>query len=236
MTLRYSILAIATIFTLPVLWSQANADAQTNTTGYTIPDYTLSPDLKYGVTVPDADGDDSNNRLVEMKTRKVLAVIQGETQFSHMTWDDGTPPRWSTDSSLLLWRVEDKWNAATVTAVKLDGDKVAWQLDILLVAQKAILNRTRKAKPREYEAIKKDHAGWGGAYPDGFAVDVYAGGIGDGPISLPLAVHADLASDTKGMNLPSDMSAQLDGVVDKEGKFTVTKFCVSRTVPPARKW
>jgi hypothetical protein len=235
-TRRLSKLAGGIIFVFAFLGFDGNAPAQAASPGPTIPDYTLSPNHKYGVTVPSEDGDETQNRLVEVQTKKTIAVIQGDTQFSHMAWDDGTPPRWSIDSSLLLWRVEDKWNAATVTALKLDGNKVAWQIDIFRVAQQAILTRTRQAKPHEYDAIKKDHSGWGSAYPDGFAVDVYAGGIGDGPISLPLTVHADLTSDTKGMNLPRDMSSQLDGVVDKDGKFTITKFRVGLPTIPPRKW
>jgi hypothetical protein len=81
---------------------------------------------------------------------------------------------------------------------------------------------------------------WGSAYPDGFAVDVYAGDYdGKRPLLFPLPVHVDLTSDTKAFDPQSKkarIDAQLDGVVDEDGKFTVLKFHLGRSAQLPRYW
>ena len=55
--------------------------AQIAPTGYTIPDITLSPDHRYGVTVPGLDTPNPHNSLIEIKTGRVLAEIQATTGY-----------------------------------------------------------------------------------------------------------------------------------------------------------
>ena len=51
--------------------------AQIAPTGYTIPDITLSPDHRYGVTVPGLDTPNPHNSLIEIKTGRVLGSCRG---------------------------------------------------------------------------------------------------------------------------------------------------------------
>ena len=203
---------------------------------YTIPAYTLSPNHRYGVTVPQWEHSDEidnpRNKVVEVKTGRVLAVIHTETGWDHSGhYVSVLPSRWSPDGSLLLWHVDGKWSPTALVLLKIEDGTVKWQIDLLKTAQQAILTRTRKAKPHEYLAAMKANAGNGSAYPDGFTVDVFCAGGESGdscslPVSLPLKVHADLTSDPKGIGFEyiTKLDAHLDAVVDKNGKFTVTEF------------
>ena len=80
--------------------------------GFAVPVSTLSPDKRYGVLAPDLDHYDDaatqQNKLVEVKTGRVLAVIQAETGMVHMNHNGILPSRWSADGSLLLWKVDGK--------------------------------------------------------------------------------------------------------------------------------
>jgi len=72
--------------------STAAAAAQTVPTGYKIPDITLSPDHRYGVTVPDLDTPNPHNSLIEIKTGRVLAVIQADTGYERANHINLLPP------------------------------------------------------------------------------------------------------------------------------------------------
>jgi hypothetical protein len=200
--------------------------------GYSIPDVTLSPDHRFGVTVPQLDyfesdlknSDDPCNSVVEVKTGKVVGVIKADTGWDHMNHGEVLPTRWSPDESLLLWEVSSKWCPDALVLLKLQGGAVKWQIDLLTTAQQAILTRTKKARPEKYLAAMKENADDGSAYPDGFTVDVYASGTGDEPVSLPLMVHANLTSNPKEFEGVTELDAHLDAMVDKNGKFTVTGF------------
>jgi hypothetical protein len=78
---------------------------------YSVPDYTLSPDGRYGVMLPDEDTEWPNgaNKLVEMNSGKVVAVLEGV-----IGWDDPLhlhrsmrydPMKavWSANGSALCW-------------------------------------------------------------------------------------------------------------------------------------
>jgi hypothetical protein len=81
--------------------------------GFGVERSSLSPDKRYGVLAPDLDHYDDaathQNKLVEVKTGRVLAVIQAETGMVHMNHGGILPSRWSADGSLLLWKVDGKW-------------------------------------------------------------------------------------------------------------------------------
>ena len=205
--------------------------------GYTIPDSTLSPDHRYGVTVPSLDTDNPQNKLVEVKTGRVLAVIQADTGYEHANHVDLLPSRWSSDGSFLLWEVDGKWCDAALVLLKLQKGAVKWQLDLLKTGQQAILTRTQQARPKQYLAEKKKNKGNGSAYPDGFTVDVAAESNEGTPLSFPLVVHVYLTSNPKGIEdrTRTELNARLDAVVDMEGKFNVTKFYLG-TEPPAPRW
>lgn len=212
---------------LPFLMISACALGQNIPKGYIVPDSTISPDHRYGVTVPlIAENDESakvKNSLVELKTGRVLAVIRAETGWDHMN-HGGVDPKWSKDGSLLLWMVDGKWCPRALVLLKLADGKVLWQTDILSAGQQAILVRTKKAAAEKYAAAKKANADNGSAYPDGFTVDVEAAD----PLSLPLHIQVTLTSNPKELPDLPNLDSHLEGVVDSDGKFIVKSFHLGR--------
>lgn len=197
--------------------------------GFTIPAFTLSPNKRLGVLVPDEQRYDAGekNKLVEVSTGRVLAVIVGEPGMEHMNHGGVDPTRWSADSSLLLWRVDGKWFPRALVLIKLNGGKVQWQLDLLKTAQQEILARARQAAPKNYAAAKKQNTGNGSAYPEGFTIDVKTDGEEETSVALPLRVHVTLTSNPKGIeDYPENaqLDANLEGEVGADGKFKVLKF------------
>lgn len=61
-----------------------NVAAQNIPKGFVVPKCTLSPDGRYGVTVPilfqHEDSEDPKNSVIELKTGKVIAVIDTSLQ------------------------------------------------------------------------------------------------------------------------------------------------------------
>ena len=193
--------------------------------GFTIPKNTLSPDKRFGILVPDEKSYDAGekNKLVEVSTGRVLAVIEGEPGMEQMNHGGVAPTRWSKDGSLLLWHVEGKWFPRALVLIKLDGDKVQWQLDLLKAGQQEILARTREAAPKQYAAAKKRNAGSGSDLPDGFVINVATDGEEGSPVSLPLQANVDLTSNPKAM--PGEaLNSTLEGEVGKDGEFKVLNF------------
>lgn len=240
---RLRTLACLLLFAVP-----GGVVGQTLPKGVTLPASTLSPDGRYGVTVPSlsdypddgkfADNDEPHNQLVDASTGQTLATIHAETGWDRMDRGRVLPARWSPDGALLLWEVEGRWSPTALVLLKVQANKVQWELDVLDAMQKAILTRTREAAPRKYAAAMRRNKGNGSAFPDGFTVNVRAAGDkergGDGddvrgkPISLPLRVHAELTSDPKQMGGPKNtrLDSELDGVINQEGKLRVSHFHV----------
>ena len=150
--------------------------AQIAPTGYTIPDITLSPDHRYGVTVPGLDMPNPHNSLIETKTGRLLAEIQAATGYEQANHISLLPSRWTRDNSYLLWEVDGKWCDTALVLLKLENGNVEWQRDLLTIGQQAILARTKQAAPGKYRDAKEQNKGNGSAYPDGFTVDVVAEG------------------------------------------------------------
>ena len=176
--------ALSTVTLLASLLA-TNVDGQNTTPppGFTIPETTLSPNKRLGVLVPDLERYEAGgkNKLVEVETGRVLEEIKAEAGLVYMN-HGGIAPLWSTDSSLLLWKVEGKWFPRALVLLKLKDGAVQWQEDLLKAGQREILARTRQVAPKKYAAAKKQNAGKGDAYPDGFTVDVVAG-EGEAPTS-----------------------------------------------------
>ncbi len=204
-----------------------------------------SPDGHYGVTVPklnpDAPDQDTKllepkNSLIDLKTGRLLAAIQTEfTGYDHMNHDEILPSRWSKDGTLLLWEMDGKWSRSALVLLKIDGDRVPWQTDVLKVAQQTLLLRTKQAAPRAYAKWKKANAemadgvdGRPTAYPEGFSIEVEA----SGPIILPLHVRAELTSEAKlGTNGYRQLQSHLEGQVDRDGKLIVKSFHLGPSHP-----
>jgi hypothetical protein len=215
--------------------STGEAAAQTVPTGYKIPEITLSPDHRFGVTVPDLDTPNPHNSLIEVKTGRVLAEIQADTGYEQANHMELLPSRWTKDNSFLLWEVDGKWSDTALVLLKLGNGKVAWQRNLLELGQQAILARTKQAAPAKYRAAKEQNKGNGSAYPDGFTVDVAVEGKAGEPLSLPLAIHVFLTSNPKDIPKFINLDARLDASMNSEGKFAVTKFHLG-TKPTAPRW
>jgi hypothetical protein len=221
--------------------SNGAAAGQNVPAGYKILDITLSPDHRYGVTVPDLNTPNSRNSLVEVETGRVLAVIEANTGYESANHNSVLPSRWAKDDSLLLWEVDSKWCDTALVLLKLQNGAVVWQLDLLKSGQQAILALTKRAKPKKYFAAKEKNRGSGSDYPDGFTVDVVAEGNKDeaknDALSLPLKVHAYLTSNPKSIEgrEDTDLDSRLDAMVDKDGKFRVTNFHLGDK-PLAPRW
>ena len=97
--------------------------------GFVVPKCTLSPDGRYGVTVPvldqHEDSENPENSVIELKTGRTIAVIKTKvTGWNRMAHGGVLPCRWSPDGSLLLWEVDGKWfRDAVVLSVKVERKK-----------------------------------------------------------------------------------------------------------------
>jgi len=204
---------------------------------YLTPDDKLSPNHAFGVLVPvfheeaDDAADVRRNKVIEVDTGRVIAVLAGDPPaYDRRLNHHGTgEANWSADSALLLWKVDGKWNPDALEIVKIGADgRAQWQVDILKAAQQAALARTREAAPKAYAAAKKENAGSGRAFPDGFTIDVTAGPA----VVLPLVVHADLTANPKGIeDYPANLDSHLDAEVTKDGRFVVKSFSLGAREP-----
>ena len=168
--------------------------------GFSVPNFTLSPDRRYGVTLPDLNHyiwptrNDfiPQNSLVEVASGKVLSPITAFPAYvngrsARMNRGGADAVRWSNDNSLLLWEVEGRWSPSALVLIKLKDNSAAWQMDLLALAQQTILQRTRSEAPILYNSVKaraenatrsappqsSDSYGVASsAYPDGFVVNV----------------------------------------------------------------
>jgi hypothetical protein len=225
------------INTAALLSAAVSALAGNPNTDYITPAFAFSPDGRYGVMIPvwhdqgAQERDDRMNKVVELRTNHVVAVIPAEPGYNRaLNFHKAAPPSWSSDSSLLLWKVEGKWNPDALVLLKIEQNRAKWELDLLKTAQQAVLSRTRKASPQQYEVCKQANRGNGAAFPDGFTVNVTTDGQNTKTVSLPLRVHADLSANPKQIeNLP-DLDSHLDAVVTADGRFVVKDFHVSSPV------
>ena len=213
----------------PTLLGADNAD-------YVTPECTFSPDGRYGVLVPVfhfeamSAQDNRQNKVVERKTDQVVATINADPGYDRaLNFHETAPSRWSSDSSLLLWKVNGKWNPDALVLLKLEQGRAMWQLDLLKLAQQAVLRRTKAAAPKQYQVAKRANAGNGSAFPDGFTIDVTTNNEGSKTVALPLAVQADLSANPKHIEHFPNLDARLDAVVTTEGRFVVRGF---RLLPP----
>jgi hypothetical protein len=193
--------------------------------GFVVPECTISPDSRYGVTVPvldlHADSENPKNSVIDLKTGKTIAVIKTRwTGWNRMGHGGVLPCRWSQDGSLLLWEVEGKWFRDAVVLLKFKNGALAWQCDITALAHREILERTKHAAPDKYAKAKTANLGNGSAYPEGFTIEVVA----VDPIAFPLKVQAALTSDPKQIEGFPQLGSELSAIVDEQGKLVITDF------------
>lgn len=171
--------ALRVVTAVPTLPGSLNTD-------YITPPFTFSPDHRFGIMVPvfhiEAEAaqepDDRRNKVVELRTHRIVAVIQSEPGYDRaLNFHETATPRWSADSSLLLWKVNGKWSPDALVLLKVEQNRAKWQLDLLKTAQQAVLARTQEAAPDQYEICKKANSVLNGRkYPAGFTIDVTTDG------------------------------------------------------------
>jgi hypothetical protein len=193
--------------------------------GFIVPACTLSPDGRYGVTVPllfqHENSEDPKNSVIDLKTGKVVAVIKAKfTGWNRQNHGGVLPCRWSKDGSLLLWEVDGKWFSDALVLLKFKNGMLEWQIDVLREAQTEMLARTKRAAPKRYALAKKVNVGNGSAYPEGFTIAVSAAN----PIVLPLSIQAALTSNPKQIEDDPQLGSVLAGFVDERGNFKVGDF------------
>ena len=210
----------------------AIASGQVVPKDYVVPTTTLSPNRRFGVLVPiaytgqpDREWGDGPDTLIDMKSGRRIAELQGDTGYDHaLNFLEVRPSRWSSDGSLLLWEVAGKWCPSALDLVKVSKWRADWQINLLQMAQQAILAYTKQAAPKQYAVCKKASVVDGVVYPDGFTIDVTVAG----PVKLPLHVQSTLTADPKLIESAPNLDSELEGVVVETGKFIVTEFHIER--------
>jgi hypothetical protein len=123
---------------------------------------------------------------------------------------------------VLLWKVTGKWFPDALVLLKLVQSKEKWQLNLLKIAQREILGRTKNAAPQRYAAAKEANSGNGSAYPDGFTVEVTTD---EDKISFSFHVLVDLTANPKQIeDFPANLKSHLDAIVTEDGNFVVKDF------------
>ena len=195
---------------------------------YLLPNSTISPDGRLGVTVPVLQFEDKikdpKNRLVAVKTGKVIADLDCKWEAWNRSNHGSYAAKWSEDGALLRWTVGGKWFNDSMVIVKLKDHSVVWQKDLAPECQKTILKLIKAKVPEAYVREKKWNEGSGAAYPEGFSVDVRTEDDAAAPKKLPLKVYVDMTSDPKGIHTEAKdglaIDAWLNAVLDENGKLT----------------
>jgi hypothetical protein len=183
--------------------------------------------------VPDRDHyvwEEEQNKLIELRTGRILAVIHAHSGALHANHVEIEHPNWSRDGSMMLWRVAGKWSPTALVLLKIKSDRALWQVSVLDVAQRAILKRTKKASPGKYRAAVRENRGSGGAFPEGFTVNVTVNIEPGKPLSFPLKVTASLTSNPKQIESypkSAEVDSELNGIVTSSGKFRVIRYALT---------
>ncbi|MFO1437305.1 MAG: SH3 domain-containing protein [Verrucomicrobiaceae bacterium] len=205
--------------------------------GFEIPESSRSPNGKYGVLVPSELKDDKwpasdQNKLVEIATGRVLAVIRGQTGVANVG-NHALVPKWSADSSLLLWEVAGDWEPVALALLKIDRGTVKWQVNIKKEAQQAAIAAAFAADHTTAEKASEWNLSHRPRFPNthGFQIWVEAGGKdAEGrqkPPVLPLSVHAALETrPPRTADFPDDLSMaiEVDGQITRDGEFVEITF------------
>jgi hypothetical protein len=234
--MRFSPVPLALVLTLA---AALRVFGQAIPAGYTVPDVTLSPDHRYGVTVPQNVEDSAiahqQNEVVEVKTGRPLgAITENEVAAGHTSNQELAPTEWTADDSMLFWQVDGKWGFETEVLIRLAGGKIASQVDVLTALEQEMLRRTLAASPQQYAAVKAKSDEYGSWYQDGFAIDCVEDNT-TGPMTFPLHFHVFLSSNVKGLpDLPT-LESRMTAEVDRDGGVRVDEFHLGSD-PPSRNW
>jgi len=218
-----------------LLFGIARADTLSDAS---VPDNTLSPDKRYGITVPPSENASNawtfGNNLVEMKSKRLVGEINATTAYAFMNHSERLPAWWSADDAYVLWQVDGKWGMDTQMLVRLKDGGIQWELDVLKVLQRAILTRTEAVDPQKFLAAKKENWGWGSAYPEKFTIDSRAHDTNKGPLTFPVRFDVYLTSSPKGVGNVPEVDSFMEATLSKEGEIAVTDFHSGKS--PSSPW
>lgn len=200
--------------------------------GFTVVPASISPDGKLGVIAPDLDhvkDREHQNKLIEIASGKVLAVIDADTAFEHQNHTT-LSPKWSHDGSLLVWYVEGKWGSYALVLVRLEHGAVTSQINARELAVAEALRAAKQANPMAYTAAKQEGKDDGSWFRDGFAIEVRPEALETPKLALPMKLVIEMTSNPKEMNSypkAARFSGKLTGVVGADGKLTFSKLAVT---------
>jgi hypothetical protein len=70
------------------------------------------------------EADHRVNKVVELRTNHVVAVIHAKPGYNRaLNFHETAPPCWSSDSSVLLWKVDGKWNPDALVLLKIEQNR-----------------------------------------------------------------------------------------------------------------
>ena len=174
-----------------------------------------------------ADNGKPQNKLVEMQSGRVLASINAETGLMHINQGGILPARWSANNSYLIWTVDGKWAFRALVLLRdFENGEVKWQRDLLKQMQQEFSRAHVRRSPLS-AAAKKENAGNGAVYPDGFTINVKVRGEEGAPLTFPLLLHAQLKSNPKeieGFPKNADLTSEMDATMSADGKLVVKEF------------
>lgn len=221
------------VLTAALLCTLAGSAAARNLPdGFQVVPSSLSLDGKLGVIAPDLDhakDREHQNKLIEIATGKVLAVIDADTAFEHQNHTT-LSPKWSEDSSLLVWYVDGKWGSYALVLLRIDHGAVTAQINARELAVQEALRAARQANPKACASAKLEGKDSGSWFRDGFAIEVRPEASETAKIALPLKLVIEMTSNPKAMDSypkAARFSGKLTGVVGADGKLTFSKLVVT---------
>jgi hypothetical protein len=221
------------VLTAALLCSLASSAVARNLPdGFKVVAASISPDGKLGVIAPDLDhvkDREHQNKLIEIATGKVLAVIDADTAFEHQNHTT-LSPKWSDDGSLLVWYVDGKWGSYALVLVRLEHGAVTSQINARELAVAEALRAAKQASPMAYAAARQEGKDNGSWFRDGFAIEVRPEASETTKLALPMKLVIEMTSNPKEMDSypkAARFSGKLTGVVGADGKLTFSKLAVT---------
>lgn len=151
---RISFLAVLALFSgFTVFHSASAADGWPD--GYELNEETNSPDGRYGILITSRDGADDDeekvlNKLVEIKSHRILGTIKGSHYFSGQN-HHGLDVNWGNDNSWCAVNYLGRWGFENVTLIDLKNGAFK-QVEIGAYLQRALgndISRQSKGKLKE---------------------------------------------------------------------------------------
>ena len=203
-------------------------------TASTIPESTISPDGRYGVSIlvaADQDGSRAwpprGNELVQLEPLRVLATIEAGYE-RNSPGHERITSRWTKDSSGLLWIDKRESFPRAMVYLRLEDSKVLWQRDLLDASKTAISDRSwKRFLPRR----RRRESRLGTPSQPAFRIDIELPPAETDP-SLPLRFAVSFDShpeDPESARFPleGEIVGSMAGVLDQDGRLIWSELDVA---------